>query len=69
MAKIKEKDLAIGDLCWMNETKSDLFWYVGLHDGNYWFYPKTNNTGYLSDTDGTVPFADFPYCYEYEEVE
>lgn len=66
--KVKEKDLVIGDLYWMSKDKSDLFWYVGIDDGFYSFYPKINNSGYMKDVDGTIPFSRFPNCYPYEEV-
>lgn len=67
--KVKEKDLVIGDLYWMSEDESDLFWYVGIDDdGFYCFYPKINNSDYLKDVDGTISFTFFPNCYTYEEV-
>ena len=57
MKKVKEKNIVIGDLYWMNRAKCDLFWYVGKDDGYHCFYPKTNNSGYRQDVDGTIPFA------------
>ena len=67
MKKVKERDLVIGDEYYLDESKYDSGIFVGVFDGDFYFYPTKLSDIYEPDGEGLIGFWEDDY--EYEEVE
>lgn len=65
--KVKEKDLVICDEYYLDEDKNDSGIFVGVFNGDFYFYPTVLSGRYEPDGEGLIGF--WKENYEYEEVE
>jgi len=62
--KVFENDLVIGAEYWFDTTKVDRGYFIGVFNGDIYFYPIGNCSYPCMHEDGTLSFPFEDYAYE-----